>query len=81
MNCAYALFTDWMYNGTTGFGAPHKMDHVYPIGKRQFGLFLDAVPRFDPGDEYALVDEFAGVLKLTGWYEWGGPVTVARWTS
>ena len=23
-----------------------------------------------PGDEYALVDEFARVLKLEGWFEW-----------
>jgi hypothetical protein len=71
MNCAYALFTDWLYNDATEYGSAYKMEQVYPIGKRLFGLFLEATQNFKPGDQYALVDVFASMLKLTGWYEWG----------
>lgn len=71
MNCAYALFTDWLYNGATEYSAAYKKSSIYSTGKRLFGLFQDSIQNFMPGDEYVLVDKFASVLKLSGWYEWG----------
>ena len=70
MNCAYALFTDFLFNNATAHAEPYHGSHVYSTGRRLFDLWKSAHPTFDPGDEYDLVDQFAQALKLERWYGW-----------
>ena len=77
MNCAYALFTDWMYQGKTAYGAAYQSTPYYANGRRLLAMVADALPNLSPGDEYALVDDYARLLKLEGWYEWLPPRTRA----
>jgi len=60
MNCAYALFTDDLLSGATAYAAPYRKSHVFSTGRRLFQAWQKRVARFRPGDEYDLVDEFAG---------------------
>jgi len=70
MNCAYALFTDFLFNQATAYAAPYSRSTVFSTGRRLFELWRTGLPTFAPGIEYDLVDEFARVLKLERWYEW-----------
>lgn len=70
MNCATALFIDDLYGGKTAYATPYRSHAVYATGQKLFRLWRQAMERFEPGDEYALVDEFARVLRLERWYEW-----------
>jgi hypothetical protein len=70
MNCAYALFTDTLFNNATAYAEPYRASRIYATGSRLFALWRDKASRFEPEDEYDLVDEFAQVLKLQRWYEW-----------
>jgi hypothetical protein len=40
------------------------------VSQRLFRHWLARRPQLGPGDEYALVDEFADLVGLKGWYEW-----------
>jgi Flp pilus assembly protein TadD len=70
MNCAYALFTDWLLNNVTAYAEPYRTSRIYSTGRRLFELWQGRMTSFEPEDEYELVDEFAEVLKLQRWYEW-----------
>ena len=70
MNCAYALFTDWLYNNATAYAEPYRSSKTYSTGRRLFDLWQRRMSTFEPEDEYDLVDEFAERLKLQRWYEW-----------
>jgi hypothetical protein len=71
MNCAYALFTDFLFNEATEYGEPYQASRLYSTGRRLFELWQREMSSFEPGDEYDLVDAFAGVLNLQRWYDWG----------
>ena len=77
MNCAYALFMDFLYQGRTDYAAPYRDTNVFNLGERLFKIWKDSLGVFEPGDEYILVDEFARELRLQGWYEWVSDVEVA----
>ncbi len=70
MNCATALFVDDLYGGKTAYAAPYRDHNVYATGQTLFKLWQDAMEEFEPGNEYALVDEYAKVLRLERWYMW-----------
>jgi Tfp pilus assembly protein PilF len=70
MNCAYALFTDFLFNGATAYAAAYRKSHLFTRGRELFRAWRRMMPQFKPGDEYDLVDEFARALNLQGWYEW-----------
>lgn len=70
LNCAYALFIDSLYDGKTEYARPYHTSDAFATGQKLFALWQDAEHNFTPGDEYALVDEFARLLKLQDWYEW-----------
>jgi len=70
MNCAFALFTDSLFGGATAYAGPYADSRMLSTGRRLFRAWKRALSRLKPGDEYDLVDEFAKILRLQGWYEW-----------
>jgi hypothetical protein len=40
------------------------------VSQRLFRHWQTRCPQLGPGDEYVLVDEFADIVGLRGWYEW-----------
>jgi len=65
MNCAFALFFDSLYAPRTDYAAPYRRSDVFDTGNQLFEAWQKAMASFQPGDEYALVDEFAQVLKAS----------------
>ncbi len=41
MNCAYALFSDWLYHQATEYSNPYMNSEFFPIGESLFAVFLD----------------------------------------
>jgi hypothetical protein len=70
MNCATALFVDRLYEGRTTYSGPYAQSKFFAKGNILFGLWLDTMESYAPGDEYDLVDAFADVLDLKEWYQW-----------
>jgi tetratricopeptide (TPR) repeat protein len=70
LNCAYALFVDFLYKGRTEYAAPYKTSEIFKTGKQFFDIWKRRIDSFKPGDEYEIVDEYAQLLKLQKWYEW-----------
>lgn len=70
MNCAYALFTDFLLNGATAYAEPYRKSGLFAAGRDLFEAWRAAMGQLQPGDEYDLVDTFAGILNLQQWYEW-----------
>ena len=46
------------------------MSKVFQVGTNLFSIWEKRIKQFTPGDEYEIVDEYAKILKLQGWYEW-----------
>lgn len=70
LNGAYCLFLDDLYHGACNYAANYQRSEAFPISQRLFRHWQNRFPQLGPGDEYALVDEFAGIVGLRGWYEW-----------
>jgi hypothetical protein len=69
LNAAYALFCDELLGGRTTLAKGYD-ERWLATGRRLLAMWHDTLNTFSPGDEYALVDEFARVLRLRDWYEW-----------
>ncbi len=41
MNCAYALFSDWLYHNATEYSKAYKNSDIFAIGEKLFAAFLD----------------------------------------
>ena len=63
MNCAYALFADWLFGNATEYSKPYKNSNVFALGEKLFSAYISK-----PGEQYILVEEFARILKLEGWF-------------
>lgn len=70
LNGTAALFLDDLTNGATAFWPRYQKLDGANLSPRLFQLWQDRKDSLQPGDEYDLVDEFAEILGLTGWYEW-----------
>ena len=70
LNGAYALFLDHLFHGATNYASAYHRADSFAVSQRLFGHWEARRPQPEPGDEYALVDEFAEILSLKGWYEW-----------
>ena len=70
LNGAYTLFLDHLYQGATNYTADYQREESFPISQRLFRLWLSRSMQLAPGDEYILVDEFAEILGLRGWFDW-----------
>jgi tetratricopeptide (TPR) repeat protein len=70
IGCAFALATDVLFGGATDYAGPYRSTRAFSSGRRLYQAWEKASSHFSPGDEYDLVDEFARILKLDGWYQW-----------
>jgi len=75
LNCASALFLDYLLNNKSNYAAPYKKSKVFQAGMKLFNIWKDKIDSFIPGDEYEMVDEYARLLKLQGWYDWQLDIT------
>jgi tetratricopeptide (TPR) repeat protein len=70
LNGAYSLFLDHLYHGATDYAQAYQRSESFTMSQRLFRHWQARFPRLGPGDEYTLVDEFADMVGLRGWYEW-----------
>jgi tetratricopeptide (TPR) repeat protein len=71
LNCAYAMFTDFIFKGRTDFSSSYKpLSQIFYAGKKLFDIWQNRMNKFKPGDEYEMIDDFGRILDLTGWYKW-----------
>ena len=67
MNAAYAIFCDRTF-GKAGFTIPYRAAGFEKRGRTLLDL-MQSIPA-DPSSDQSLVDHWADVLGLSGWYEW-----------
>jgi tetratricopeptide (TPR) repeat protein len=70
LNGANALFLDHLYRGACNYTANYQRGESFSLSQKLFQHWQKRLPHLGPGDEYLLVDEFAEMLGLRGWYEW-----------
>lgn len=70
LNGAYALFLDDLFHGATQYALAYQKTESFALSQRLFRHWQTRCSQLGPGDEYTLVDEFAEILGLRGWYEW-----------
>ncbi len=70
LNGATALFPDRLYAGATTYTDAYRRLDSFPVSRELLATLDERSPSLEPGDEYALVDAWAEVLGLQGWYEW-----------
>ncbi|HEX7516887.1 MAG TPA: hypothetical protein VF345_06340 [Chthoniobacterales bacterium] len=70
LNGASALFLDDFTRGVTDFWTNYQRLDGANLSPRLFQLWKERRDSLQPGDEYDLVDAFADLLGLRGWYEW-----------
>ena len=78
LNCAYAFFIDHLYQGLTNYALAYRSSEHFSAGKNLFDIWKKRMDNFTPGDEYAVVDEYARLLKLLSWYDWQPDVSPLR---
>jgi hypothetical protein len=70
LNGAAAIFLDDLTHGATDFWPHYQRLDGAALSPRLFQLWQDRRDALQPGDEYDLVDAFAEMLDVRGWYEW-----------
>lgn len=70
LNGAYALFLEDLYHGAAEFAASYRREETYALSRKIWQHWQSRAGQMQPGGEYALVDEFADMPGLRGWYEW-----------
>ncbi len=70
LNGAFALFLDDLTHGATDFWTNYARLDGANLSPRLFALWTERCEALQPGDEYDLVDSFADILGLRGWYDW-----------
>lgn len=81
LNGAYAILLDEFNERATNFTAVYQKHDTFALSQKLAGHWRARHRQLGPGDEYNLVDEFADMLGLRGWYEWkpdtGAPVSAS----
>ena len=70
LNHASALAADDLFGGTTAYAARFEAKDGFELGQTLFGRFKDQLPTLGPEGHYLLVDDFADLMGLRGWYHW-----------
>ena len=70
LNGAYGLFLDDLFHGASEFAAPYRALENFALSQRLWKHWQERAKDLGPGNEYRLVDEFADIVGLRGWYEW-----------
>jgi hypothetical protein len=61
---------DALFQGATQYALAYRRAESFALSQRLFRLWVERSPQLGPGDECALVDDFADLVGLEGWYEW-----------
>jgi hypothetical protein len=70
LNGVYGLFLDDLFHGASTFAAPYRSSETFGLSQRLYKHWQERAKNLGPGEEYRLVDEFADMTGLRGWYEW-----------
>jgi len=70
LNGVYCLCMDELFGGASAFADPYRSLDGFGNAERLHRLWLARKDNLSPGDEFVLVDEFAEILGIRGWYEW-----------
>lgn len=70
LNGAYALFLEDLFQGAVEFAASYRREESFGLSQKIWQHWQSRATQLAPGDEYKLVDEFADLTGLQGWYEW-----------
>jgi hypothetical protein len=70
MNGAYCLELDDLYAGATAFADPYRKMDNFSMARRLHDHWTSKADSLTLGDEYDLVDEFAAMLGIRGWFDW-----------
>jgi Flp pilus assembly protein TadD len=70
LNGAWSLFVDDLFGGATAFAVLYQGFDTFGLSRRLFKHWLEHSENLGPGDECKLVDEFAEMTGLRGWYDW-----------
>ena len=70
MNGAFALFLDQLFRGATDVASRYQKLEAFGLSQRLFQHWQSRQRQLGPGDEYALVDEFADMLGVRRWFAW-----------
>ena len=70
LNGAYALFLDDLFKGATEFTNAYRSEETFAMSQKLWKHWQEKSNNLSPGAEYGLVDEFADMVGLRGWYEW-----------
>ena len=70
LNGAYALFLEDLFHGAEEFAASYRREETFAQSKKIWQHWQSRLGQMGAGDEYAMVDEFAEMAGLRGWYEW-----------
>lgn len=85
LNGAYAILLDEFNERATNFAAVYQKQDTFGLSQKLADHWRTRHRQLGPGDEYNLVDEFADMLGLRGWYEWkpdtGAPVSAGATTN
>jgi tetratricopeptide (TPR) repeat protein len=64
------LFLDRLFEGATNFADDCRSNDGFDLSEKMWQHWQSRNSRMEPGDEFAIVDDFAEMLGLTGFYEW-----------
>jgi len=70
LNGAYALFLEDLFHGAAEFAASYRREESFGLSQKLWQHWQSRASQLAPGDEYDLVDDFADMTGLRGWYEW-----------
>jgi hypothetical protein len=70
LNGAYCLCMDAIFSGASAFAEPYRTMEGFATAQRLYRHWLTRADHLAPGDEFTLVDEFADILGIQGWYAW-----------
>lgn len=70
MNGATALFWDELWHGATDYTAAYRQLDSFSVSQTLYGFVRPRLDTLRPGEEYEIVDAFAEILGLQGWYSW-----------
>ena len=70
LNGTNALFLDDLFKGTTEFSSAYRGEETFALSQKLWKHWQERSTNLDPGAEYGIVDEFADMVGLRGWYEW-----------
>ena len=65
-----ALFHDHLFGGTTNFAACREGSNGFDLARRLWDHWQANSPTMGPGDQFAMLDDFARILDLSGHFLW-----------